>query len=516
MFDFLAGGRRTRFVRARTWADGQNFKYPETELKSLSDKSDLGVAFSGGGTRSASAVTGQLRGLKKLGLLNRIKYVSAVSGGSWGSGPFTFLPDRFDEDEFLGEHLEPKDITIESLKRIPGKSLLAAVSDSVITDDFFTEAAKLGGDETYSRAIGNIFLRRFDLDHDDRFMSLDERTLADVLERNSKEGDPDHFLKKGDFQLPRKGRPFFIAGATLFSGQRKAPRIHAEFTPYYSGTRNFFNLSDPVGGGYVETVGCDSKKPRRAGSNVKVKLGGKRHRFAISDMIGTSGAAPQELLRKVNVDFLGFPEFRHWAMKPGGGYSEDEELSYGDGGHIENLGIMPLLARKVKNIIVFANSKTRFKYNEDNPLKSRIATSIPNLFKTAEDGFRMNLVIKDDGQHTKYLELLEAFRDADLAGTTLIHADTYDIRSNKHYSVKAYSGVWICWVYNQDVRKWREQLPFQTDKMIRDGEVERFPHYRTFFQNPPKIIDLTRAEAGLLAHLSCWNVTHNEGRLVGF
>jgi hypothetical protein len=512
MFDFF--DNRTKVVRARVWRNDANFQYPEDGLDSLAGKSDLGVAFSGGGTRSASAVAGQLRGLKAIGLLDKVKYFSCVSGGTWGAAPFVFLPDNFDEDEFLGAHLEPEDITPFSLKDISKKSLVYAASNSFIVDDFFKEAAKMAGDETYARAVGDIFLGPFDLNDNGRFMSFDQTTLADVLQRNDKADDKKHYLREKDFYTVRSGRPFFIAGATLFTDQKRVPRVHTEFTPYYSGTRNFFNLPDAVGGGYVESIGCDSHRPKTNAKTVKVKLGSKKHRFALSDMIGTSGAAPQELLLKAHLGFVGFPEFRHWGFKPPKGFSDDEELSYGDGGHLENLGIMPLLARRVKNIIVFVNSKTPFSFNADNPLKSEIATSIPNLFKPADgDGWKMNLVIKDDDQHTGYLELLQAFQDAKVAGQPLVHQAIYDIRSNKPYSVKAYKGVQITWVYNQDVDAWRTRLPFHTDKMIRDGEVKHFPHYKTFFQNPPKVIDLSKAEVGLLAHLACWVVREKGGVL---
>lgn len=391
---------------------------------------------------------------------------------------------------------------------------MGAIADSVITDDFFAEAAKLGGDETYSRAIGNIFLEPFDLGDDGQFMSFDGATVAAALEQNSKDEDDDYYLKRTDFYVARRDRPFLIAGATLFSGQQKAPKIPTEFTPYYSGTCNFFDLDEPIGGGYIETFGADSEKPKRRAKTVTVKLGAKRHRFALSDMIGASGAAPQELLRKHNIGFVGFPEFRHWAFKQPGGFADEEELSYGDGGHLENLGIMPLLARQVKNIIVFVNSKTKFEYNAD-PDKCEIANSLPNLFKPSSgDDFGLNVVIKDNNQHTKYKALLNAFRIAADAGKTLIHSDTYDIRSNKHYSVSAYSDVRITWIYNQNVTQWFDELPYHTKRMIEDGEVKRFPHYRTFFQNPPKVIDLSRAEAGLLAHLSCWNVIKNKDLLM--
>ena len=298
---------RTKYVRARIWKDGNQFAYPEATLTSLAGKTDFGVAFSGGGTRSAAATTGQLRGLKAVGLLDKVKYISAVSGGAWASGPFTFLPAQFDEDDFLGAALDPDRVTISGLNDLPKRSMLRAASDSVITDDLLAEAAKLGGDETYSRAIGNVFLEPFDIDDNRKFMTFDQTTLADVLKENREEDDDDHYLQPGDFYLARAGRPYFIAGATIFNGSGSKPKIHTEFTPWYSGTRRFVRGPEPVGGGLVETVGMDSEKPDRWRRVVKVKLGAKRHRFSLADMLGTTGAAPQEMLRKLRVGFVGFP-----------------------------------------------------------------------------------------------------------------------------------------------------------------------------------------------------------------
>ena len=42
------------------------------------------------------------------------------------------------------------------------------------------------------------------------------------------------------------------------------------------------------------------------------------------------------------------------------------------------------------------------------------------------------------------------------------------------------------------------------------GGLSNFPHYKTFFQNPPKVIDLGPRQVGLLANLSCWVVQTSE------
>ena len=81
----------TNCVEARFWEIDPTFwnstttgETPEREKLVSLRKFDVGIAFSGGGTRSASATLGQLRGLEQNGWLARVRYMTAVSGGSWG------------------------------------------------------------------------------------------------------------------------------------------------------------------------------------------------------------------------------------------------------------------------------------------------------------------------------------------------------------------------------------------------------------------------------------------------
>src|SRR5215831_5619859 len=68
----------------------------------------LAVCFSGGGSRALSCALGQLSGLRSIknpndptrSVLDSIPYVSSVSGGSWASVLYTFLPATISDDEF--------------------------------------------------------------------------------------------------------------------------------------------------------------------------------------------------------------------------------------------------------------------------------------------------------------------------------------------------------------------------------------------------------------------------------
>ena len=65
------------------------------------------------------------------------------------------------------------------------------------------------------------------------------------------------------------------------------------------------------------------------------------------------------------------------------------------------------------------------------------------------------------------------------------------------------------WIYNERVKKWEDKLRPEIRDSIGSGSLGSFPHYKTFFQNPPAIIDLSAKQVNLLAHLSCWNVMSN-------
>src|SRR6188472_2466948 len=105
-------------VEARFWEINPTFwnsttpsETPEREKLVQLRKFDVGIAFSGGGTRSASATVGQLRGLEQNGWLAQVRYMTAVSGGSWAAVPYTYSRN-ISAAELLGDTkpLDPQTI----------------------------------------------------------------------------------------------------------------------------------------------------------------------------------------------------------------------------------------------------------------------------------------------------------------------------------------------------------------------------------------------------------------------
>ena len=77
---------------------GQVYPYPnydETQAQpggGLFPMPFVGVCLSGGGSRSAAASMGALRALRATGLLEKVTFLSTVSGGGWAGVPYTFCP----------------------------------------------------------------------------------------------------------------------------------------------------------------------------------------------------------------------------------------------------------------------------------------------------------------------------------------------------------------------------------------------------------------------------------------
>lgn len=72
----------------------------------------LAVCFSGGGSRALTCAWGQMLGLSTLqaggqAVMDQVRYLSSVSGGSWASVLYTFRSNSLSDDEFLGQACQP-------------------------------------------------------------------------------------------------------------------------------------------------------------------------------------------------------------------------------------------------------------------------------------------------------------------------------------------------------------------------------------------------------------------------
>ncbi len=542
---------------------------------------DFGIVFSGGGTRSAAATLGQMQALFDLGWLEKADYISAISGGAWGSLPFMFLPEKYcDEDTketcdkvYLGNYTSPHSISEKQLMCSDKRSLSDAISEAkydVLNNNYFYMYLTGRGDETFASYLGNIFLRPFKLKNsiskdlgEQKFFTYGDEEYFDHLITDQQRTEST--ARKTDFFKARVDRPFYIASSTLMTFGSGDPEyfLPVEITPFYVGVPtkakmikreknidishpnkkdNEYTIYETYLGGYVEPFAYDFLPPAGGRSSspderVIVKSDYKKQRFSLSDVLAVTGAAPQKTLRSLGpleivTQQLGFPEHIHWGVRDKKPQNKDNkndvpdhlEQAHGDGGHLDNIGIMPLLARKVNNILVFVNTQTPFHYGEN--LETSIYDNMTSFFdldkkgpyKKVFKGKPHNVIFEEE----KYIELLQGLKAQQNTDGPLIYCDQYEIKENKRYNIRKDDNYKpnICWVYLDESKKWLEAINNNVNKNGNDnqnfisnitehrGEFKHFPHYKTFFNNLPSItlIDLSHKQVNLLANLTAWTV----------
>jgi hypothetical protein len=274
--------RPTMKVQARYWTGTTNafVNFPEQEPTShvwqdLQNRADFGLCFSGGGTRSASATVGQLRALHKLGVLDKVRYTAAASGGSWALVPYTYISDN-SLINFLGPYVSPVSLTSKTNME-PGKdSLTKAISEAAVTLKGLGYLVTLRGAEEYARTISDRFLKPFGLGDPKKWFTWNEPTGKEILQRNPQL----EAAGLGGNYKATTGRPFPIIGATIrfydilpsATSKSQVKRIPVEYTPLYSGVRQWWppnhHTPAPIGGGYVESFAYDSIQPTNAGDGL--------------------------------------------------------------------------------------------------------------------------------------------------------------------------------------------------------------------------------------------------------
>nr|PMH52107.1 hypothetical protein BCU67_11470 [Vibrio cyclitrophicus] len=523
---------------SRKWIDENHF--PETELLSFKEdyaNRDLGVAFSGGGTRSAACTLGQLKALDELGLLPRVKYISAVSGGGGGAAtPFTYTKDTV---QYFGGIRDPESITFSNSKSVHPKSMQSAITDSPLVSKLVAGGLKLKGDESFAYSLGKVFLKPYGLHDPSRYFTFDQETEA-----IARQGFPSN--AEVDFYQARKGAPYLILGATLLNedGLASDKKYHVEYTPFYSGVRvghidnDLWSSNDYFGGGYITSCGYDcigpyNKRDIEGREKLLVKQAPVRSfditnekAFSLNDIIASTGAAPQEITSNIGLGALGFPEFNHMPLNTlEGDHSVSEEYPHSDGGHLENLGIMPLLARKMTKIVVFVNTKKPFSPNIKKPLDSGLNKSVKALFVPIDNLFKKGYfavnVVFDNGEEelSKLIEQFtqlvkkESSSEEYIAKTALFTKSKLVTTSNDHYGIEGGLEVEITWVYNCRSSAWENRLKdkdlatliAKKKRLIGAQEgLEDFPHYGTFFENLRGVVELTKVQTNLLTNLSYW------------
>jgi hypothetical protein len=521
---------RTWIVAAESDIAPPEIADDELAVPGLSERASFGIAFSGGGTRSASASLGQLRALHQLGWLQRARYVSSNSGGSWATVPYTWLPSNISDEQFLGAYIAPDKLSDDNLRpSVVDKLSFSTAIHNAGTVDELLEMGR--GDEAYSDIVGSIFLEPFGLHDNEKFFTFHRAALDAALANNPR-------LTIDDFQLvEHEDRPYPIITSVMIGQQlSEDPEEYfpIDMTPLYTGIRGRFELQKDdqtviVGGGYIESCGYDSYEPHGNTGNGRslVRLTGllgrgdkpygDRNRFTLSDVIGATSAAPLATLSRSSVPNFLFPEFRHWSADQAAIAQSDksvrreaDEFQHGDGADMDNLALTPLLVRKTENILVFINTQDAFQRPPSgckDISEEHLTDDVISYFRTT--GVLIHNVVFPNAS-AELDTLCEAFSARKEAGEPLVFCQVYDVLENKRHGISPYRTS-ICWVHLDRTDRWMEKLDRTAGDLVRqlyanEGTFDNFPHYLTFAEQGVSLIDLNRERVIALSNLAAWTV----------
>jgi hypothetical protein len=310
----------------RVWyLDSENFQYPEFNYDQFNNKKDIGIALPSGGHRACVYSFGVLRGLQHLGILQETKYITSVSGSAWLTSVYSYQ-DITSNDIFLGEYIEPENLTLEKLSNIQNPDEFTSVLyDTLPLLDYLKQL------------IFYLLYRPIDKNMND----LWTQTLGGILYEKYKLNDFTLMPKISDI---REDVPLPIIIGYV---DNYISKTFIEFTPLYYGMP--IKNNDINGSGiYIEPNGMLSIT-----QNV---LDNKQTTFNITtnnnviSIIKSAGISsniiPIQLnqlgLSLKNIDNFGFNSIKFL----------NDQLHMIDGGILgEHNGITTLIKRRVKNII---------------------------------------------------------------------------------------------------------------------------------------------------------------------
>ena len=521
---------------------------PQTfpEYSAVKHKPNVGLSFSGGSTRSFESTLGYLRGLHDLKLLDKFRYVSAVSGGTWAVAGFTFHDStRVSLEDYLGHPTQPEDIDLRDYGSIaptcargfPVRSNLI----NVLVEDLLVNS--VDPIDVWVSAIHRVFLRPAGIEID-ALPAWSREQVAQVLARNP------HLLDRVKFALPCGGyepcrdRPFPIFNTAMLGPLEAAPftvesRSYAmmDITPLYTG----FPLSQSVPypqahppttvslGGLVEPIGFGSHTELdfcglvACPDQAVVRIPLPTQFFSLANATAASSWAPgaivaeNEKLRPLHQALMRVPYFSPLL----GGIGRD--LFLGDGGNLENQGFIALLQRGVDRAVLFINAnKPLVPRKEYNPYK-RLPTDHDIDFSFAAlFGVRLRWNPKpgQDFVHDKvfsyldYVRVVDMMQTAQATGKGCVVTVTLTTMLNRWWGIRAGHKVGLTVVYLSRAYEWEAKLkpekaavlaPQSNDpnKLPEDGPFKGFPHINS------NVFHLTSQVANSLADLAWWVVVNN-------
>eukprot|EP00940_MAST-03C_sp_MAST-3C-sp2_P000347 g347.t1 len=520
--------------------------------------SNSAIAFSGGGARAFVTAMGQLKGLRDIGVLERVRYITGISGGGWATMSYAYHTTP--TDAFLSDIVAPENLTFSKAKEPPEKSAAYGFATANFVEKILEHV--IHGIGAYDRALQDIYLSPAGI-QSDAFLAWNAST-RDASIRRQKEGmlDPSQFALVPQNDTDGR-RPYPIIGATLLAPAKygsdtcNTARNYTllEFSPLYVGPTNPNTVEMTYVGGLDKTK---TSAPVTVGGSVEsFAFGGSAPSSAllpanapdgILDMpipektltlqraIATGGWAPGAFIGThwILPNSIAAIEWPYWspaASSPSAIDQDSEIFTLADGGCFENIHLIGLVARGVTNIIVFENSEEPLQgadhwnasagvYPEaknmgiDIPAFFGVAYNTQSTFDNCSWDYTRDQIFRTED----FFRVAADLQRAQKGGNGVLARSTLTTVENSYWGIDAGTSVNVTWSYLSRIRAWEDLLPedmldrlvphaadarADPSQTVQSGEFKGFPNYAT------TVAGMSNEKASVLYNLAGWVMREN-------
>jgi hypothetical protein len=506
----------------------------------------VGVCLSGGGTRAASCSMGALRGLRALGLLDDVQFLSTVSGGGWAGSIYMYAP--FSDDDLLGPVLPDWGVQYQTWDSGLAPFNLGALGPHAI-GQFCTRLSwtslgegaaslwinypSLSEHAYWPRLIGSQVLAPYGLG--DNVDGSGAPTMYYTLDRSWYElaiAKYNPGLPRTSFYFVNPGRPYWVASSTF-----NAPALDPVPYPFWQSSFDvgiyprFLGAGidgRDLGGGGIDPFTFETAAPVRFDEGMFVART-PAAQYALSDAVGCSSAAlgvelfanlPSylEWLKQYISDLT--PEYPYWPVMSPSQSAATYQIS--DGAGLDNAAICGLLGWSgASSILSFVNTDVPTivdtGLSPTNIDAVQMDSSIPALFGwiwddssgagayrhvEASDG---NLFYVRVFPYESFVDLTSALYAALQGDGAAVAKVTTRTVPNARFGVGGGRPVSVLFFFNYQAPGFWSQVSWDVWWHLEENyPFVTFPYFGTVTD-----LHLIPQAVNLLANLMCWSVTTN-------
>mmetsp|Transcript_19296 Transcript_19296/g.25048 ORF Transcript_19296/g.25048 Transcript_19296/m.25048 type:complete len:474 (-) Transcript_19296:23-1444(-) len=435
----------------------------------LNRTENLGVSFSGGGSRAFSSALGQICALRLLGLWPKVRYATSTSGGSWALTSYSYR--NRSADTFLGNcSTLSKNLEISS-----PLAALSFPSEASLIEDY----TNLRGSQ-WIKAIAQIFIAPGGADPD---------AIMGWVNTSSNNNTASLYTPNED--------PYPLIGISIWGPASETPRTNGSLRVITTGPF-------AVGTGLESNVSYNDNTFAFGGFVTPSNFPHMTLTTAAGFSSFAQGGALATLFGKIINTAAGLPR----------SYTSNnitiQDMLYADGGTVENVHLSALLQRGVTRIFAFFNTITPLNLDFDPYTEianaSLVADDLTSFFgikdtqaSPTHDYSGIQLFATSD-----LPPLLKALQDSVRSGLGGIVTSNHTTIENIQLGVPSGLHVTITWYYLSFSSLWLDQLSPISRKLIeKDPLFIHFPHFST------ADLHLSVAQASALASLASWTLLHN-------